>query len=167
MISAGQAAVSCDLVSGQADTAPASAPACAGDVCRAATVPKAGAAQGSVCAAWKQSKTSKEQMSKPVTVDRIRTKGCHGCGLWGSPVPWGPALAYRGVWEGDKSLEEQEFGGAMSELQKCCFWSLRHVMGECQPLEPHLRTEELHQAGCEWKDVWCHRALWGLWRELT
>lgn len=32
MIAAGQAAVSCNLVSGQADTTPAAAPACAGDV---------------------------------------------------------------------------------------------------------------------------------------
>lgn len=34
MICAGQAAVSCDLVSGQADTAPAAASACAGEVCK-------------------------------------------------------------------------------------------------------------------------------------
>lgn len=32
MIAAGQAAVSCNLISGQADTAPAAAPASAGDV---------------------------------------------------------------------------------------------------------------------------------------
>lgn len=32
MIAAGQAAVSCNVISGWADTAPAAAPACAGDV---------------------------------------------------------------------------------------------------------------------------------------
>lgn len=62
MISAGQAAVSFDLVSGQADTAPASAPDCAGDVCKELPL-HPGLEQPRELSVKHENKTRKEQMS--------------------------------------------------------------------------------------------------------